>query len=126
MKTLTLSRSRFTRLEIALPPPLASPCFSRLPYPMLFRTFFAIDIVASAVIVYFFFVGLADGSVSSFNAGLWAAILLATAAVLLGGWRLGVSGRRGAATALLAIPALPALAFGLFLLLLMITQPNWH
>jgi hypothetical protein len=93
---------------------------------MLFRTFFAIDLIAAAVIVYFFFVGLTDGSVSSFNAGLWAAVLLGTAAVLLGGWRLGASGRRGAATALLAILALPALAFGLFLLLLVITQPNWN
>jgi hypothetical protein len=93
---------------------------------MLFRTFFAVDVVASAVIVYFFFVGLADGSVSSFNAGLWAAILLGVVAVLFGGWRLGAGGRRGVATALLAVMALPAFAFGLFALLLIVTQPNWN
>jgi hypothetical protein len=93
---------------------------------MLFRTFFAVDVVASAVIVYFFFVGLGDGSVSSFNAGLWAAILVGVAAILLGGWRLSAADRRGAATALLAVMALPALAFGLFVLLLVVTQPNWN
>jgi hypothetical protein len=93
---------------------------------LLFRTFLAIDALAAAVVVYFLFVGLGDGSVSSFNAGLWAAILLGGAAVLLGGWRLSAAGRRGAATALLAVMALPALAFGLFVLLLVVTQPNWN
>lgn len=93
---------------------------------LLFRTFFAIDALAAAVIVYFFVIGLADGSVSSFNAGLWAAILTGVAVVLVGGWGLNAAGRRGAATALLAVLAVPALAFGLFMLVLVVTQPNWN
>lgn len=93
---------------------------------LLFRTFLAISAVAAAVIVYFFVVGLADGSVSSFNGGLWAAILFGVAGVLAGGWRLAAAGRRGAATALLALLAVPALAFGLFMLVLVVTQPNWN
>ena len=91
-----------------------------------FRFLFGVDVAAAAVIVYFFFVGLADGSVSSFNAGLWMAILAGTAAVLGGGWALNAKGQRGAAIGMLSILAVPAVLFGLFLLLIVITQPNWH
>ncbi|MDQ2082592.1 hypothetical protein RA307_20590 [Xanthobacteraceae bacterium Astr-EGSB] len=93
---------------------------------LLFRTFLLVDAVAAAVIVYFFVVGVDDGSVSSFNAGVWAATLAGVTAVLVSGWRLNAAGKSGLATALLAIMALPALAFGLFVLLLVVTQPNWN
>lgn len=92
----------------------------------LFRFLLVIDALAAAIIVYFFFVGLADGSVSSFNAGLWAAILAGIAAVLGGGWYLKMIGHRGVASAVLAILAVPALLYGLFILLIVVTQPNWH
>ncbi len=91
-----------------------------------FRILFGIDVAAAAVIVYFFFVGLADGSVSSFNAGLWMAILAGTAAILGSGWALSAKGQRGAAIGVLSILAIPSVLFGLFMLLIVITQPNWH
>lgn len=92
----------------------------------IFRFLFGIDLAAAAVIVYFFFIGLADGSVSSFNMGLWLAILAGVAAILGGGWQLNKIGRRGAAIAVLSILAVPALLFGLFMLMIVITQPRWN
>jgi hypothetical protein len=95
--------------------------------PMIFFWIvFGVDVIAAAVIVYFFFIGLADGSVSSFNMGLWLAIFAGTAAILGGGWAMNAKGQRGAAIAVLSILAVPSVLFGLFMLLLVITQPNWH
>jgi hypothetical protein len=93
---------------------------------MLFRTLLAIDLAVAAVCVYFFFAGLADGSISSFNGGLWAMILAGVAAVPTGGWLLNVNGHRGAALALLAVLAVPGLLAGLFLLLVVVLQPRWN
>jgi hypothetical protein len=93
---------------------------------LLFRVFLAVDAAVAAVVLYFFVIGIADGSVSSFNAGLWAAILAGVAAVLMGGWRLNASGKRGAAVAVLAILAVPGLLFGLFVLSLIVLQPRWN
>ncbi len=92
----------------------------------LFRFLFAVDVLAALIVVYFFFVGLADGSVSSFNMGLWLAILAIVAAVLGAGWALNGQGHRAAANAVLAVLAAPALLYGAFVLLLVITQPNWN
>jgi hypothetical protein len=44
---------------------------------MLFRLLWAIDALVAAILAYFFFVGIADGSVSSFNIGLWLLIAVA-------------------------------------------------
>ena len=90
------------------------------------RTLLGIDVLAALVAVYFFVVGLNDGSVSSFNGGLWAGLLAGVAAVVGGGWALQAKGQRGAAVAVLLILAVPAALFGLFLALIMITQPRWN
>ena len=52
---------------------------------MFFRLLLAIDAIAALVILYFFMIGLADGSVSSFNMELWFGVLAAVAAILGGG-----------------------------------------
>jgi hypothetical protein len=93
---------------------------------ILARTIFAFDALIALVIVYFFVIGLADGSVSSFNMGLWLGLLALTAAVLAGGWMLSARGRRAAAIAVLMILFVPGLLYALFVLLVVITQPNWH
>jgi hypothetical protein len=49
----------------------------------------------AAVCLYFFLVGLADGSVSSFNAGLWTVLLLLVATVTGGSLWLKSAGRPG-------------------------------
>ncbi len=90
------------------------------------RTLLGVDVLAALGVVYFFLAGLADGSVSSFNSGLWFGILAGIAAVIGGGWALHAKGRRGAAVTVLMILALPALAYALFLALILITQPHWN
>jgi hypothetical protein len=90
------------------------------------RTLLGIDVLAALVVVYFFVVGLADGSVSSFNGGLWAGLIAGVAAVVGGGWALQANGRRGAAVAVLLVLAVPAVVYALFLALILITQPRWN
>jgi hypothetical protein len=87
---------------------------------------FGIDLIAAAVLLYFFIIGIGDGSVSSFNMGLWLAMLGGVAAILGGGWMLQAKGHRGAAIGVLLILAIPAFLFGLFLLAVIILQPRWN
>ncbi len=84
------------------------------------------DALITIVVLYFFFVGLADGSVSSFNAGLWFIILLVLGSVMLGSLWLRSSGRNRIAFVVLLILAVPGLMFGLFFLILLIANPRWN
>jgi len=93
---------------------------------VLFWIVFGIDVVAALVAVYFFVVGLGDGSVSSFNMTLWLALLGGIAVILGGGWALNAKGWRRAAIGLLSILGVPAFLFGLFLLMIVIAQPSWR
>jgi hypothetical protein len=90
------------------------------------RILLAIDVAVAMVILYFFFIGLADGSVSSFNSTLWLTILAALAAIIGGGAALNANGQRGAAIAVLLILAIPGLLYGLFVLMLIVLQPRWN
>ncbi len=49
---------------------------------ILFWILWGIDAVVTLVALYFFFIGLSDGSVSSFNGGLWMGMLLGLAVIL--------------------------------------------
>lgn len=75
---------------------------------MACRILMGIDVVVS--LVFFVVVGLADGSVSSFDVALWLAALGTLAGALLGGANLHAAGKRAAAACVLAIVALPGLA----------------
>jgi hypothetical protein len=93
---------------------------------LTFNVFWGIDAIVAAIALYFFFIGLADGSVSSFNIGLWFVILLALAGVLGGGFALHRSGRQPIALALVSLLAVPAILAGLFLLLIVILNPRFN
>jgi len=93
---------------------------------MFFGILLAIDAVAALVIVYFFLIGLADGSVSSFNMQLWLGILTAIAAILGGGLLLKSKGQRIAANLVLLILAAPAALYGFFILSIIVFQPRWN
>ena len=80
--------------------------------------------IVTGVAVYFFLVGLADGSVSSFNTGLWTAILLGTMGITIGSLLLKKSGRPGLGALLALVLALPGVLAGLFFLLFLFTQPR--
>ena len=93
---------------------------------LAFKILIAIDAIATAVIGYFFLAGLADGSVSAFNIGLWTGILAAISLVLIAGVLLYRSGRKVPGNLVLAILALPTALYGAFLLLIIVTQPSWQ
>ena len=82
--------------------------------------------IVTGVTLWFFVAGLADGSVSSFNAGLWALVLLATCGVTAGSMVLKLTGRPGLGAIVALILALPGLAAGLFILLILIMHPRWN
>lgn len=82
--------------------------------------------VATLVLLAFFLIGLADGSITSFNLSLWLLLLAIAGASLLGGNALRSRQRFLAATAALAVTAVPGLLAGLFLLLVLLLRPRWN
>lgn len=93
---------------------------------MKFWLLWGFDGLIALLVLYFFIVGLVDGSVSSFNIGLWALILVALAAILGGGFFLRSAGHPVAAAVLLAVLAVPGLLAGLFFLLILLLKPRWN
>jgi len=93
---------------------------------MFYRLVLIVDITAAAVLLFFFFWGIRDGSVSSFNIGLWLGLLAAVGGILGGGIALNGTGYRGAAIALLLVLGIPAFLFGVFMLLMIVLQPRWN
>ncbi len=93
---------------------------------MFVRLLIAFDALVAAGILFFFFLGVSDGTVSSFNIGIWLALLAGTALSLVGGILAHRRGNRVLAILLLLILALPGLAFALFALTLLIAQPRWN
>lgn len=93
---------------------------------MTFWIPWSIDLVVAVIAVYFFFIGLADGSVSSFNMGLWLAILCVLGGVIVGSLALRTAARTGAATALVMVLAVPSALIGLFFLVLLVAPVRWN
>ena len=93
---------------------------------MKFWILWGFDALIAMVFLFFFVWGLSDGSVSSFNMGLWLAILLALGAVVGGSLALRSAGRSGLAAVLLLLLAVPGFLGGLFFLILILANPNWH
>lgn len=92
----------------------------------MYRVLWWFDAVIAAGFVVFFFIGLADGSVSSFNMALWVCILLGLGAILFGSHALHAAGQQKSALIILWLLALPGILGALFFLLLIITQPRWN
>ncbi len=92
---------------------------------LLFRFLLGIAAVVALVLLYFFVISLADGSVSSFNILLWLALLGhgSRAGRRLDAEREGATWRRQRHSGSLGHSGL---LFGLFFLLLIVLQPNWH
>jgi len=85
-----------------------------------------VDAQTTLIAVYFLFVGLAEGSVSSFNMGIWLALLLGLGGVAFGSLALRSAGREAWARALVIALALPTLGIGFFLAVLLVTHPRWN
>ena len=93
---------------------------------MLFQILMGLDIIAAAIVAYFFMIGLADGTVSDFNIGLWMGILLAIAAVFAGGLTLRRAAWPKLANAVLALLAVPTLLYGLFIVVVLVSGERWN
>ncbi len=85
----------------------------------LFWILWGIDALVAFILVFFFFVGLGDGTVSSGNSMLWLVLLMGMGALLLGGYWLFTHQYPIAATILVALLAVPSLLYGLFMLLML-------
>ncbi|QMW00358.1 osmoprotectant transporter permease [Spirosoma foliorum] len=92
----------------------------------LFWILWGIDAFVALICLYFFFIGLGDGTVSSSNIVLWLVILSGLAVVLLGGYWLSSHQHAVIAKLLLAILAIPSLLYGLFMgLMIMGGNSGW-
>ena len=84
------------------------------------------DALITLVVLYFFFIGLADGSVSSLNAGLWFVLIFGLGCIMGGSLWLRSTGRHRIAIALLLLLAVPGILAGLFILAVVIANPRWN
>jgi len=91
-----------------------------------YRIFLAVDAIALLIAGYFFFIGIGDGSVSSFNITLWLGLLAGMVAIVGAGYRFHTNGQTRAAAGVLGILAIPTILAGLFVLSLLIAQPRWN
>ncbi|MCP4373166.1 MAG: osmoprotectant transporter permease [Deltaproteobacteria bacterium] len=91
----------------------------------LFWVFFGIDGLICIIVVGFFFIGLIDGSVSSFNFGIWITIWAALAVIVAGSLWLKMFGYPVFGTILLLVLAVPGLICGLILFLTIVTNTSW-
>lgn len=92
----------------------------------LYRGALAVALIVTAVAVGFFFIGVGDGSVSSFNLGLWVMLLAVCGATLWAGLVLRAKGKTVPAIVVLGITAGPGLVGALFLLLLIFSGVRWN
>jgi hypothetical protein len=92
----------------------------------IYRVFLTVACIVAAAVVIFFVIGMADGWVSSFNAGIWLVALVVVGVVLLAGIRLARSGHHVAAIFVLAILAVPGILYVLFLILLVASGASWN
>lgn len=93
---------------------------------VLFVILIAIDGLAALALLYFFALGLADGSVSAANMGLWLGMLAVVGAILLGGALLRQAGRPVLGNLVLLLLACPAALYGLFIAMLISGGGRWN
>jgi hypothetical protein len=83
------------------------------------------DALAAAVVYYFFFAGLFDGTAMR-AIGLWLLIVAVLAGVLIGSPLLRSAGHPVLALIVLSVVAVPAFCFGAFFLLIILMKPRWN
>lgn len=92
----------------------------------LFWILWGFDALVALGFIYFFFVGVADGSVSSFNITLWLGILGFLGALMGGTLWLKLTGHPVIGICILVGPAIVALLTALFFLVIIISNPRWN
>lgn len=92
----------------------------------LFWILWIFTAIMSLIPVYFFFVGLKDGSITTRNIALWLIILLLIAGVLTGACWLKDHDHLGMARGLLLLAAIPGVLVVLYFLVIVIGKPKWN
>lgn len=93
----------------------------------MFKFLWIFNAIMSLIPVGYFFVGLADGSVTDRNMGMWLLILLLVALILLGSRWLRDHQRPRLAMVLLIIGGAPyALMIFTYVITIFMGDPGWH
>jgi len=92
---------------------------------VLFKILLGIDLLTAIVIGGFFIVGVADGSVSSFNTQLWIGIWFAVAAIIAGGVALHRVTKTIFANLTLALLAVPTVLYVIFIGVFVFSGTSW-
>lgn len=82
--------------------------------------------VAAVIPVYYFFIGLKDGSITSRNMRMWIALLVVVAAVLVGSIVLHANGLMAFAKGILFVLLVPGILGLAYLLMIIIEKPRWN
>ena len=93
---------------------------------ILYKILLFSSIAAAMVILYFFLVGLIDGSITARNGMIWSILLLAVAASLVGGTVLKRHGFITWSKLCLAVLAIPGWLYAFYLVLIVVTKPRWN
>jgi hypothetical protein len=91
---------------------------------MTFWIALGIDTVIGFTFLFFFLVGIADGSVTSLNMRLWIAVLAALTALVVACLTLYVKHRHRLATGLALTLAAPAVLAGILFLVTLVLNPR--
>ena len=93
---------------------------------IMFGTLFAINVAAGLVALAFFIIGLGDGTVTSFNILIWAAMLGVLFSMPWAAWAVRLRGRARLGTLLLLPVALLAVLGGVMILVMIVSPLNWR
>jgi Signal transduction histidine kinase involved in nitrogen fixation and metabolism regulation len=91
-----------------------------------FWVLWSINAIIAAIVLYFFFAGIGDGTVSSFNILPWLVILAIVAAEVGGTVWLRSVGQGALAIGLLLLLAIPGVLVALFFLIILLSKPSFH
>ena len=93
---------------------------------ILFIILWGIDAMAALVALYFFYIGLGDGTVNTRNMAFWLSIIAGLAVILLGSIWLRASHYPGLAIAVLLILGIPTLLYLIFILIMACGNGRWN
>jgi len=93
---------------------------------ILFKIMWGVDALASLIILYFFFVGLGDNTISGRNLGIWLLLLGTVAVVMAGSIWLRTLHYNIPANLLLLVIFIPSLLFLAYMLIAITFKGRWN
>ncbi|MDQ3017809.1 MAG: osmoprotectant transporter permease [Bacteroidota bacterium] len=92
----------------------------------VFWTLWSFNALVALVPIYFFFVGLADGSITSRNIGMWFIIILIVVAIIGGSIYLKNHNQMALARTLLILAAIPGILAILYFVIVFTSNTRWN